>query len=95
MRNFSSRVEKIFHSFAALTGEIFFNSKRNFVSPRGYYKTICMSMLGLVESLTSQSGILLSRALSRELDQTNHRSRSLCKLGRVSGADTKEGETFH
>ena len=31
---FSSRVEKIFHSFAALTGEI--HSKRNFVSPRGH-----------------------------------------------------------
>ena len=27
-RNFSSRVEKIFHSFAALTREIFFNTRR-------------------------------------------------------------------
>ena len=37
IRNFSSRVEKIFHSFAALTREIFFqHEKRNFVSPRGH-----------------------------------------------------------
>ena len=37
IRNFSSRVEKIFHSFAALTREIFFqHSKRNFVSPCGH-----------------------------------------------------------
>ena len=37
IRNFSSRVEKIFHSFAALTREIFFqHSKRNFVSPSGH-----------------------------------------------------------
>ena len=28
IRNFSSRVEKIFHSFAALTREIFFNTRR-------------------------------------------------------------------
>ena len=28
IRNFSSRVEKIFHSFAALSREIFFNSRR-------------------------------------------------------------------
>ena len=28
IRNFSSRVEKIFHSFAALTREIFFNTQR-------------------------------------------------------------------
>ena len=39
IRNFSSRVEKIFHSFALQL------SKRNFVSPRGHvmssiYKTI-------------------------------------------------------
>ena len=33
--------------------------------------------------------------LSRELDQTNHCSGSFCKLGRMSGADTKGGETFH
>ena len=52
-------------------------------------------MLGLAESETLQSCILLSHALSRELDQTNNRSRSLCELGRVSGADTKGGETFH
>ena len=33
----SSRVEKIFHSFAALTREIFFqHSKRIFVSPSGH-----------------------------------------------------------
>ena len=37
MRNFSSRVEKMVHSFAALTREIFFqHEKRNFVSPRGH-----------------------------------------------------------
>ena len=35
IRNFSSRVEKIFHSFAALT-HIFQHSKRNFVSPRSH-----------------------------------------------------------
>ena len=28
IRNFSSRVEKIFHAFAALTHEIFFNTRR-------------------------------------------------------------------
>ena len=28
IRNFSSRVEKIFHSFAAFTREIFFNTRR-------------------------------------------------------------------
>ena len=28
IRNFSSRVDKIFHSFAALTHEIFFNTRR-------------------------------------------------------------------
>ena len=28
IRNFSSLVEKIFHSFATLTREIFFNSRR-------------------------------------------------------------------
>ena len=28
IQNFSSRVEKIFHSFAALTREIFFNTQR-------------------------------------------------------------------
>ena len=37
IQNFSSRVDKIFHLFAALTCEIFFqHSKRNFVSPRGH-----------------------------------------------------------
>ena len=30
IRNFSSRVEKIFHSFDALSREIFFNSRRDF-----------------------------------------------------------------
>ena len=29
IRNFSSRVEKIFHPFAALTREIFFNTRRD------------------------------------------------------------------
>ena len=33
IQNFSSRVEKIFHSFAALTREIFFNTRRE-ISPR-------------------------------------------------------------
>ena len=28
IRNFSSRVEKMFHSFVALTREIFFNTRR-------------------------------------------------------------------
>ena len=37
IRNFFSCLEKIFHSFAALTREIFFqHSKRNFVSPRDH-----------------------------------------------------------
>ena len=34
IRNFSSRVEKIFHSFAALTREIFFNTRREISYPR-------------------------------------------------------------
>ena len=37
IRNFFSRVEKIFHSFVAPTHEIFFNSsKRSFVSPHSH-----------------------------------------------------------
>ena len=42
-RNFSSHVEKIFHSFAAITCEIYFqHSKRNFVSPRSHViSSIC------------------------------------------------------
>ena len=36
-RNFSSRVEKIFHKWAQRTSEIFFqHEKRNFVSLRGH-----------------------------------------------------------
>ena len=31
-----TRVEKIFHEFAALTREIFFNTRRDFVSPRSH-----------------------------------------------------------
>ena len=39
IRNFSSRVEKIFHSFAALTREIFFNTRGEILYLRGamYY----------------------------------------------------------
>ena len=125
IRNFSSRVEKIFHSFAAL------NSKRNFISPRCHVISSIYKPEGLVtyEILTwnlpftswpdiaiikqfvcrcwdlwnhklhkvvyCQLYIVKSCAFARVTDQTNHRSRSLCKLGRVSGADTKGGETFH
>ena len=36
-RNFSSRFEKTFHSLAALTREIFFNTRREIsLSPRGH-----------------------------------------------------------
>ena len=34
-QNFSSRIEKIFHSFAALTREIFFNAEREISSLYG------------------------------------------------------------
>ena len=37
IRNFSSHVEKIFHSFAALTREIFFNTQREILY-------LCMAM---------------------------------------------------
>ena len=37
IRNFSSHVEKIFHSFAVLTREIFFNTQREILY-------LCMAM---------------------------------------------------
>ena len=42
IRNFSSRVEKIFHSFAALTREIFFNTRReiSYLHAAMYYRRI-------------------------------------------------------
>ena len=48
-RNFSSLVEK-FHSFAALTREIFQHLKRNFVSPRGHViSSLCTKTVDSVE----------------------------------------------
>ena len=47
IRNFSSRVEKIFHSFAALTREIFFNTRRGILYLRAaMYYPLFLSLSG-------------------------------------------------
>ena len=82
IRNSSSRVEKIFHSFAALTGEIFFNSKRNFVSPRGHvissiYKSEGLVTYGILTwnlPFTSWSDIaIIKQFVCRCWDLSNHK----------------------
>ena len=53
IRNFSSRVEKIFHEWAQRTSEIFFqHSKRNFVSPRGHV----VSSIFFLRNLNNSTG---------------------------------------
>ena len=58
--NFSSLVENIFHSFATLTREVFFNnSKRNFVFSRGhviYYISFFLLPCSIKKILPSGQG---------------------------------------
>ena len=74
IRNFSSRVEKMFHSFAALTREIFFNV----VSPRG----LVISSIYVIEGGDKQDLVNLFISFSFVNKQLLLKHYSLCEQQR-------------
>ena len=79
IRNFSSRVEKIFHSFAALAREIFFNV----VSPRGLViSSIYVIVIVLFEVEDKQDMVNLFISFSFVNKQLLLKHYSLCEQQR-------------